>query len=326
MGWKDHLKSLKQEFDSIMADPSEKKNDQQPQQSQAQPQGQAPLQSQQEEYQAPPFPPPPPIPASQIYWQPQFRPELPTNVEWDAKLGNGPDGWGNQELQHYTADPANSFHTQDGRLVVRALANSGAPTPEQRYTSARLVSRETLGYDRGVLTAVILSPSAEGIWPAFWLLPKEPFSWPTDGEVDIAESYNGDRENKSCLHWGFHHEPQKHRVLATSIPDMGARNVRYDFVWDQPGGQAGQGRMVWYVDGRAVMKHNVPEGTRPLRDMTILLNVAMGGNVCKGKIPADGYYDMVVQSLFTASDPDQGGWQRFEADWHNSNTPLGNTY
>jgi hypothetical protein len=127
MGWKDHLKSLKQEFESMIADPSEKKNDQQPQQSQAQPQGQAPLQSQQEEYQAPPYPPPPPIPASQIYWQPQFRPEIPTNVEWDAKLGNGPDGWGNQELQHYTADPANSFQYgllfQEERCTLGIFAN-----------------------------------------------------------------------------------------------------------------------------------------------------------------------------------------------------------
>ena len=43
------------------------------------------------------------------YWQPRFQPDVPINVEWDAKIGNGPDGWGNQELEYYTAAPENSF-------------------------------------------------------------------------------------------------------------------------------------------------------------------------------------------------------------------------
>ncbi len=216
--------------------------------------------------------------------------------------------------------------TPDGRLVIRAVANSAAPSREQRYTSARLVSRQTLSRDRGVLTGFIVSPCAAGIWPAFWLLPREPFAWPTDGEIDIAETWNGDRENHTCLHWGQHHEPQKHRVLGTRIPDMHARPVRYDFAWDQPGGQAGQGRMLWYIDGRPVMKAQVPPGTRPLRDMTVLLNVAMGGNVCAGKTPADGYYDMVVCALWMADELEYGGWGRFEHDWGNPGTPQGNTY
>ncbi|KAH6609982.1 glycoside hydrolase family 16 protein [Trichoderma cornu-damae] len=39
---------------------------------------------------------------------------------------------------------------------------------------------------------------------------------------------------------------------------------------------------------------------RPLRQMTILLNVAIGGDVCGGKIPQEGYYDMVVYNLSVA--------------------------
>lgn len=320
MAWKDRLKRVKDEIESMISSPEGSQQQQQQQQQQAYSQ---PSQS----HQYPPPPPPPQTrPGGAIYWQPRFAADVPVTVEWDAKLGNGPDGWGNQELEHYTAAPANAFHTQDGRLVIRALAQNAAPTPEQRYTSARLVSRQTLGRDKGVLTGVIVSPCAEGIWPAFWLLPQEPFSWPVDGEIDIAETWNGDHENRTCLHWGFHHEPQKHRVIGTKIPDMHARPVRYDFAWDQPGGQAGQGRMIWYIDGRPVMKAPIPEGTRPMRDMTILLNVAMGGSVCGGKTPADGYYDMVVSTLFMGSEPEYGGWGRFENDWASHATPSGNTY
>lgn len=216
----------------------------------------------------------------------------------------------------YIKLPANApSSTQDGKLVVRAIANNASPNVESRYTSARLVSRQTLGRDRGVLTAIISSPCTDGIWPAFWLLPKEPFSWPGDGEFDIAETWNGDHENKSCLHWGFHHEPHKHRTMGTLIHDMSSRPVRYDFAWDQPEGRSGHGRVIWWIDGRPVMKAGIPEGTRPMRDWTILLNVAMGGNVCGGKTPRDGYYDMVVHTLFLSESPRNGGWDGFESDW-----------
>ncbi len=44
-----------------------------------------------------------------IYWQPLFQPGRPVELDWDAKVGNGDNGWGNQELQHYTSRPENVF-------------------------------------------------------------------------------------------------------------------------------------------------------------------------------------------------------------------------
>ncbi len=205
--------------------------------------------------------------------------------------------------------------------MIRAVADGAAPAPERRYTSARLVSRATLGRDRGSLFAELSLPCADGIWPAFWLLPREPFSWPTDGEIDVAETWNADGVNHSCLHWGFHHEPQKHRVASTHIPDMAARPVRFEWAWDQPAGGAG-GRMVWWIDGRLVLSAAVPPGTRPMRDWNVLLNVAVGGNVCQGRVPRDGAYEFVVHRLFLAAEPQlPGGWARFEDDWLASTRP-----
>jgi hypothetical protein len=83
MSWRDKIKKLvKEEWDSLTGEPS-------------QPQGG----SQQ----------PPTSSQYQVLWQPQFHPQAPVHVEWDPKLGNGPDGWGNQELQHYTGNPENCF-------------------------------------------------------------------------------------------------------------------------------------------------------------------------------------------------------------------------
>lgn len=72
MPWKDHLRRAKGEWDS--------------------------LRSQSRAAQAP-----------AAYWQPRFRPEVPVCDEWDAKIGNDADCWGNRELQHYTAAADNIF-------------------------------------------------------------------------------------------------------------------------------------------------------------------------------------------------------------------------
>lgn len=131
------------------------------------------------------------------------------------------------------------------------------------------------------------------------------------------ETWNGDKMNHSCLHWGFFNAQDwnKHITQTTDIREMDQRPVRYDFAWDQPGGQPGQGRMIWWIDGRPVMKAPIPPGTRPMRDFTVLLNVAMGGNVCAGQIPRDGAYDMVIHHIALSGDPENGGWARFENDW-----------
>lgn len=59
------------------------------------------------------------------------------------------------------------------------------------------------------------------------------------------------------------------------------------------------------------MKANIPPGTRRMSDWNIIMNVAMGGNVCGGQLPADGSYDFVVQDLVMAEEP-PGGWSGFE--------------
>ncbi|KAJ1323678.1 family 16 glycosylhydrolase [Microdochium nivale] len=267
---------------------------------------------------ASPAPPPPPYATTPEYWRASLSPDTPVSHDWEHKQGNN-NGWGNAELEHYTSLPDNSFHTPDHKLVLRALSRPDHPDPAQRYTSARLVSRQTLARHRGVLTTWLSLPCAEGIWPAFWLLPREPFDWPRDGEIDIAETWNGDHENHSCLHWGFYNaeDHAKHLVRGTRIPDMHTgRAIRFDFAWDcVASGGGAPGRFMWYVDGRPVMKNLMPEGTRRIDDWCIIMNVAMGGNVCAGKLPAPGHYDMVVHEVRMSDEPDAGGWPRFEQDW-----------
>ncbi|CAI7585174.1 unnamed protein product [Penicillium manginii] len=226
-------------------------------------------------------------------------------------------GWGNNEAQNYVDSPHNSFHsTQGDAVIVRALINHGHPDPAQKFTSARLTSHQTLSRPRGCLSARIMAPVARGIWPAFWLLPKDPFKWPEDGEIDIMEAWNGDAVNHTCLHWGHFNgdDWNKHRVLETPIPNITSPvGVKYDFIWDEDE-STGRGRLVWLIDGMPIMRAEKPPGTRNMSEFRILLNIAVGGNVCQGNMPSDGYYDTVVRELAMWDAP-PGGWQEFERAW-----------
>jgi len=258
----------------------------------------------------PPVPPRPSVP--EPFYCPTFSPSTTLATLFEYNIGAGL--WGNDDAQYYTDSPNNSFCTSDGNLVIRAVADRRAE-PGRVYTSARLVSRQTLKRPRGHVSIRLQAPSAVGIWPAVWALPCEPFYWPEDGEIDIFEAWNGVHHNHSCLHWGNYVDPSdkiKHRMVTTDMGDVG-RLHEYAVTWDQPGIGEG-GRMVWYVDGRAVMKADRPRLTRRMEDYQIIFNIAMGGTVCDGKLPKDGVYDMVIHRLAIYDDP-PGGWERFEEDY-----------
>ncbi|KAF2249784.1 glycoside hydrolase family 16 protein [Trematosphaeria pertusa] len=262
-------------------------------------------------------PPPqniPPPHTERVYWKPSFDTTTPVSHNFRHELGD--HGWGNNEKQNYVDSATNSFH-HDHRLIVRGLVQNGS------YTSARLTSHQTLSRPRGYLGATILPPCAEGIWPAYWMLPKDPFQWPNDGEVDIFESWNGDCVNHSCLHWGHYNgeDWNKHQVITTHLQDMPHQPHTYGFAWiEEEGIPDWRGRMIWYIDGKPVMKANIPKGTRRMEEFRLLINVAMGGDVCAGKLPKDGYYDLIVSDLKMCEEP-AGGWNEFERAW--SSTPEG---
>lgn len=103
MPWKDHLNKLKNEFNTLSKEVESGV-------SKFTGSGQAPQQQQQQQPYYPQQRPGPPPPAgASAYWRPRFDQNVAVTEEWDAKMGNGPDGWGNQELQHYTALPQNTF-------------------------------------------------------------------------------------------------------------------------------------------------------------------------------------------------------------------------
>lgn len=243
-----------------------------------------------------------------LSWRDEFDGAALDASKWYCELGNGfhdPDsgvwvpGWGNEELQHYTAEPRN-VAVRDSVLTISALRD---PTVPGGYTSARLRTRDASGralfaqrYGRFEFRARV--PSGQGLWPAIWLLPLEDHygRWAASGEIDVMEVCGGAAgEVLGSLHYGCRfpeRELSTHRLAlaaGTSLADWHRYAVqwepghicwefddrvwaRQDFWWSCSRTVAGQGR-------RPRAEHELNPWPAPFdRPFYIVMNIAVGGN------------------------------------------------
>ncbi len=219
---------------------------------------------------------PPGPPASADAWSDEFDGPLdstPDAAKWTYDTGAG--GWGNQELQTYTASAENAHLDGQGHLVIHVESTGSG------FTSARLKTKGRLAARFGSIEARIKLPFGQGIWPAFWMLG-DTFNggnWPQCGEIDIME--NVGRE-PGTVH-GSVHGPGfsgSHAISATFVlpNDQRFSNDFHTF------------RIQWvpqtisfYVDTIAyqtVTPSSLPSGTQWVFDnpFFLLLNVAVGGS------------------------------------------------
>jgi beta-glucanase (GH16 family) len=134
----------------------------------------------------------PPSQKWQLVWSDEFDgPDgsLPDATKWTFEV-NG-DGFGNDELEYYTARPENT-HIEKGHLVITARKEqfTGNNGITREYTSGRINTAKQLEQQYGRFEARIQIPKGQGIWPAFWMLGNDigKVGWPVCGEIDIMEN------------------------------------------------------------------------------------------------------------------------------------------
>lgn len=134
----------------------------------------------------------PSTPAWALAWSDEFnQPDgsAPDPAKWTLETGGG--GWGNNELEYYTARPENA-RIEHGHLVITAHREgyTGSDGVTRHYTSARLKTQGKFSVTYGRIEARIKIPRGQGVWPAFWMLGSniDHAGWPDSGEIDIMEN------------------------------------------------------------------------------------------------------------------------------------------
>ena len=207
-------------------------------------------------------------------WQDEFDyTGVPDTMKWSHDLGS--DGWGNNELQHYT-DSIDNASVADGVLTITAKQETKGG---RDYTSARLVSKGKGDFLYGRFEIRAKLPAGRGTWPAIWMLPTDwkYGGWPKSGEIDIMEHVGFDPDN---IHITAHTEAYYFKIdtqkTATRIIDGATtqfHRYRVDWTPDAIRGyiddalvlefkNEGKGYEVWPFDQR----------------FHLLMNIAVGGD------------------------------------------------
>lgn len=223
-------------------------------------------------------PPPPPNTSYVLAWSDDFsgaNGSSPDSTKWVMETGGG--GWGNNELESYTARPENA-KVQDGNLVINAIQENftGTDGITRPYTSARLKTQGKFDQKYGRFEARIKIPAGQGIWPAFWMLGNniDTAQWPSCGEIDIMENIG---KEPSMVHGSLHGTGFDSTATYTLSTGKFADDFHvYAVEWEP-------GVVRFYVDGNLYdtrTSANLPAGGTWAFDhpFFLLLNVAVGGN------------------------------------------------
>ena len=225
---------------------------------------------------------PPASPTYQVVWSDEFSGadgSAPDSTKWAIQTGG--IGWGNHELEYYTARPQN-VQVKGGNLVITATKEdyTGPDGVTQHYTSARMQTKGLFSQQYGRFEARIKIPKGQGMWPAFWMLGNniDTAGWPACGEIDIMENIG---KEPAIVHGTLHapgYPPEGYSAAYTLASGAFSDDFHIFAVEWEPQ------QLRIYVDGNLYGTYtqsgspapsNWPFSTQPF---FILLNLAVGGD------------------------------------------------
>jgi beta-glucanase (GH16 family) len=208
---------------------------------------------------------------------------LPDAAKWSYDIERNAAGWYNNELQYYGNARSENSKVEGGMLVITArredLSAVGLPDwGGQRYSSARLITRDKANWTYGFIEVRAKLPCGIGTWPAIWTLSTPPQTrWPDDGEIDIMEHVGFDPGVvHGTVHTGaYNHTRGNQRSATTNLADACTTFHRYQLHWTASRITVGVDDRYYYQysndnSGNAEWPFDSPQ--------YLILNVAVGGD------------------------------------------------
>jgi beta-glucanase (GH16 family) len=215
-------------------------------------------------------------PNYKLIWSDEFSGSEVNGSSWNFESGNN-NGWGNAELQNYTARPQNAFVSK-GNLIIEARKESLAGS---NYTSARMTTKGKRFFTFGRIDIRAKLPVAKGMWSALWMLGENisTVNWPSCGEIDIMELVGSNPNRISgTAHWGSstaNHTYKGADYFLPSPEDFSQKFHVFSIVWEKD-------IIKWYVDDKLFYTNTIsmvsPANYPFNADQFFIFNVAVGGN------------------------------------------------
>ena len=234
----------------------------------------------------------------QLVWSDEFDGSSLNTGNWTPETGDG--GWGNNEVQTYTANPEN-LRVKDGSLVIQAVKSNGA------WTSARIKTQDKRIFTYGLIEFRAKLPTGVGPWPAAWMMGNNIGSvgWPNCGEIDVLEWRGYPTGDANTVGHALH-SPQRNGgnpVEAdprSAVSNPSTQFHTYGALWKSDS-------VTFSVDGvdKATLEFPVEDRAAFQKEFFLLLNMAIGGNYLQGQIdPALNGATYEVDYVRVFQDPD----------------------
>ncbi|MDX1449895.1 MAG: family 16 glycosylhydrolase, partial [Acidimicrobiia bacterium] len=249
----------------------------------------------------------------------------PNPANWAYEIGDttpdGKNGWGNEELQYYTDDPANAATDGNGNLVITLDKADGSQEcyygPCQ-FESARLLTQNRAEFAYGRIESRLKVPSGgDGLWPAFWSLGTDITynPWPGAGEIDFMEYVSRlPNEIFGTIHGPGYSGGNSFNGIYNDFGEPVPNNFHTFAVEWEPN------LITWYVDGiqyHQAQPSDVPGPWVFDKPFFLLLNFAIGGNFGGAVDPGNTYpQEYLVDYVRVFQGPDTA--ERFETTFTDS--------
>jgi beta-glucanase (GH16 family) len=215
-------------------------------------------------------------PGYTLVWNDEFNGTALDLNTWNQEIGNGSNGWGNNELEYYTSSTKNTF-ISNGNLIIEARKE---PVSGFNYTSGRMTTQNKKAFTFGRIDMRAKLPVSKGIWPALWMLGANinTVSWPACGEIDMMEligTYPG--RCYGTMHWKPVSGTNTNKGSEYNLPsgNFSQQFHVFSIIWTQD-------TIKWLVDDHLYLtttKADVGTANYPFNaDQFLIFNVAVGGN------------------------------------------------
>lgn len=210
-----------------------------------------------------------------LVWADEFNGTSLDATKWTPQTGGG--GWGNSELENYTARLDN-IDVSGGslKIIARSEVYGG-----NNYTSGRIRTINKGDWTYGKFEARMKLSVAQGMWPAFWMMPTDDVygTWPNSGELDIMELIGS---NPARVYGTIHTSSATAYVPTSSSSNYTLSSGNFGDAFHDFSVEWSPNEIKWFVDG-VLYATKTPTDFNGFpwrfdKDFHIILNLAVGGS------------------------------------------------
>ena len=215
----------------------------------------------------------------ELVWSDEFNKDgLPDPYKWSYDTEANATGWYNHEQQYYATGRSENSRVEGGKLILTAQKESLTTAHDygnQKYTSARLVTRGKAAWTYGFFEVRAKLPGGVGTWPAIWMLGTVG-QWPDCGEIDIMEQVG---KEPTKIYGTIHNRSTagtSGNGSSIQVPDACTAFHNYQLTWTSESLSIGVDGKIFHIyknqqNGTASWPFDQPQ--------YLLLNLAVGGDM-----------------------------------------------